>query len=372
MDAVAWALAIVVVCILVVAVLVVVFSTPSPNASLIHWDRLERQRSEKAELLQLDQQDKPHQLQRIWTQALAPPPVAAHTTAAMTAALTRLGFSDLSRGIVVTAGGPELTRQARQLFLELRATGCLWPIQLWYRRHEIDSATLHALETDCRVTAHCFEVEAPTLPCENRFSLKILALYLCPFATCLYLDADNHVRTDPSFLADLPAVQATGALFWPDLSPLNHQAPCFQSFTAAQLARLPAQQQNSAQLVLKLTPEHRTNLWSIYRLLENQLEALFPAPYNYGDKDMFHATWVAHNHPFSWVEGRSLEILDANHQVVALAHADPRDPDTILFVQDTVPQPQYSALRAPGTTTLLPAERLTLWQQPPLPQLVSL
>lgn len=362
MKTVAWALAIVVVCVLVVAVLVAVFSTASPNASLIQWDRLERQRSEKADLLQLDQQDKPHQLQHIWAQTLSPPRILANATAAA-AAWARLGVADLSRGIVITAGGPQLTRQAQQLILELRTFGCHWPIQLWYRRHEIDTATLQTLETQHHVLGQCFEVEAPALPCENRFSLKILAMYLCPFDTCLYLDADNHVRSDPSFLADLPVVQDTGALFWPDVAPLNTDAPCFQSFTAEQRARLPTQQQNSAQLVLRLTPAHRTNLWSIYRILENQLEALFPAPYNYGDKDMFYATWIAQHHPFGWVDGPCLEVLDANHQIVALAHADPRDPATLLFVQDTVPEPHYEALRLPSTTTLLPLERLKVWQQ---------
>lgn len=355
MNTVAWALSIVVVCVLVTAVLVVVFSTDSPNSTLIQWNHLERRRSEQAELLQLQQLSPAEQLRHLWTHALPPPDPAPANQTTAAAAFQRWGYTDLTHGVVVTADGPVLTRQAQQLILELRRAGCRWPIQLWHRRDQIDTATLRTLATDHHVLSRCFEVEAPHWPCENRFGWKILALYLCPFGTALYLDADNHVLADPTSLVDWPPFRDTGALFWPDVHRLDTTAPCFDGFSAAQRARLPMYQQNSAQLLLRLTATHRHHLWLIYRLLENKLEGLFPTPYNYGDKDMFYATWIALDQPFAWASTQpALEIRDEQQRPVAVAQVDPRQPPALLWVQDTVPAPVTYATLCPLETPPVP------------------
>lgn len=355
MKAVAWALTIVVVCILVSAVLVVIFSTDSPNASMIQWDRLNHRRTDRI----LETLSPTERLQRLWTQ---PQPLSVPSASSKHAQheFQRLGFSDLSRGVVLAAGGPVLTAQARQLVSELRRSGCALPIQLWYRRGEMDAATLQQFETEHRVLACCLETTAPSWPCEQRFSLKPLALYLCPFDRALYLDADVHIPADPS---DLLSQLAEGAWFWPDVQTLQREAPCFQGWTDEQKARLPLDQQNSAILVLS-PPQCRPQLWTIYRILENGLSPLFPAPYNYGDKDLWVPTWLQQGATWHWVEGRSLEVWDKTGQFVALTHAQPLQPRKVAFVQDLVLHPQYASLRDPSTSLVspLPADFLPLSQ----------
>lgn len=355
---VAWALTIVLVCVLASAVLVAVFSTSSPHASMIQWDRMEQQKAAKAEQRLLQPLSKPDQLAQLW----AEPRVlgAPGLQPSQRDEWARLGFRDLTQGLVLAAGGPVLTGQARQLARELRRAGCRLPIQLWYRRGELDSLTIQTLEAESQVLCACLEVEAPRWPCTVRFAIKILALYLCPFDTALYLDADMHVCADPTPLLAWGAEH--GAVFWPDLHPLQTDAPCYQQFTPAQKAQLPPWQQNSAQLLLRLDSLNRTRLWTIYRLLEHQLSTLFPAPFNYGDKDMFCATWVAQARStgeWLWVTGRVQEVLNATGDVVvALAHADPLDPSRVLFVQDLQPPPltaaDYATLRHPDTLALTP------------------
>lgn len=320
-------------CVLASVVLVSIFSQDTGDGEMIRWDGLSREKAKRNEASARQTLPKGEQLARIWTLTDSDFfQVPDEYRQAQRHQFAQLGYSDTSRGIVLTASSAYLD-QATTLILELRQMGCTLPIEVWYRKGELGSDAIQVLKEKYRILCPCIDLVAP-LPVLHKFSTKIVSMYLTTFDNFLYLDADNHVLKDPTYLFDSEAFQAHQALFWPDQHPLSPDSTSYQGWSDEQKARLPKTQQNSAQVMLNRS-RYAPQLWKIYRLLENNLEALFPAPYNYGDKDMFHSTWVATNQSFSWIPHPVKQVLDPAGQVVGLLQSDPSGEP--LFLQELSP-----------------------------------
>ena len=95
----------------------------------------------------------------------------------------------------------------------LRDMGCTLPIELWYKRSEVDVAHPLLRELTGRYGTYMREISDPQAV---GFFTKLHAIYYSAFDQMLFLDADNFAVRDPTYLFDTPQFQHKGAIFWPD------------------------------------------------------------------------------------------------------------------------------------------------------------
>ena len=258
---------------------------------------------------------KTQQLYTIWTDQSACPPVEIIKGGETTYNNIRQQFLlynseiDLTKGIVLCAGGYHYFTSAYMLVRQLRHHGCTLPIEMWYKDQELSADHVEYMK---RFGCVCLNVtQLAPFQIQHKFSLKVLSMYFSSFQELMFLDADNNVLADPTYLFDSPAYQTTGALFWPDFWVLNgRSAPCYQQFPYTKEQQQQQQQpkpnyfqQESGQLVVNKEKYWR-QIWCVFRILEHNLEHLFPAPYNFGDKDLFHVTFDACQCPYTFVQHR--------------------------------------------------------------------
>ena len=139
----------------------------------------------------------------------------------------------VARGIVIYAGG---WRYFPSLYVTVRAirhTGCTLPIQVWFigDRGEYDLRMSECLQ-DYQVgwiDASSFWRENPESNCgpegqiTHGWMLKAFAVAWSPFREVIGLDADCYPVKDPEkALLDDPRFKEVGAVFWPDLNPMDH------------------------------------------------------------------------------------------------------------------------------------------------------
>ena len=144
------------------------------------------------------------------------------------------GYTDQNRlhgrGIVVCAGGYKYFTNAWVSIKMLRHVGCNLPVQLWYvGRSELDfrmERLMRSLDVEC-IDAGQYMAAAEG---SNLKTLKAIAISKSSFEEILYLDADNVVVKDPSFLFDLPQYVDKGAVFWPDTEIIAVKDPLWSIF----------------------------------------------------------------------------------------------------------------------------------------------
>jgi hypothetical protein len=138
------------------------------------------------------------------------------------------------RGIVTCAGGYRYFTNAWIQIKLLRYLGCDLPIQLWYcGAEEMDSKMrrmVGLLDVEC-VNAMPHVAKEVSFNVANRGPmLKATAIAKSSFEEVLFLDADNALVQEPSFLFALPEYQKSGALFWPGIAPFDEKDPLWMVF----------------------------------------------------------------------------------------------------------------------------------------------
>ncbi|CAK9028514.1 2-mannosyltransferase MNN2 (Calcium resistance and vanadate sensitivity protein 4) (Mannan synthesis protein MNN2) [Durusdinium trenchii] len=126
------------------------------------------------------------------------------------------------------------------------------------------------------------------------WAVKPLAVLGSDFQEVLLLDADNLPAVDPSFLFDEPQYRATGALFWPDLSPFEEKMPeQWLALSAGHWLSRPCNlrwEQESGQLLVDkdrcAAPIRRAASMALHL---RELSAYLPG--DGGDKDLFQIAW---------------------------------------------------------------------------------
>ncbi|KAJ1560831.1 hypothetical protein HK405_005810 [Cladochytrium tenue] len=129
-----------------------------------------------------------------------------------------LGVVPGSRGVVLTGPSRSVPSIITAVML-LRETGCTLPVQFSYLRHEVTDEDL--------VTVASFNISAVDFSDAVRGNdwskedvrlgaAKVDSILASPFEQVLFLDPDNYVLRDPTFLFDTKMFQRYGALFWPD------------------------------------------------------------------------------------------------------------------------------------------------------------
>jgi hypothetical protein len=131
------------------------------------------------------------------------------------------------RGIVTAIGGGHIAGGWVLLTLLRQIHHCRLPIEVWY----LNDADL---SPELRTEFGRFDVEFVNASRDprvtgprpaNGWALKACAIALSRFAEVLWLDADLLPLVDPATLFDVPDFRWTGALFWPDIRPVNRFNP---------------------------------------------------------------------------------------------------------------------------------------------------
>jgi ADP-heptose:LPS heptosyltransferase len=124
----------------------------------------------------------------------------------------------VGRGIVMLACGENYAASAWIALRRLRASGCQLPVELWHWgehdwRPEYDGwfAGLGA-----RIESFHDWIQRHPTPLTHPWALKPYAMVHSRFEEILYLDADQVVLRDPTYLFEEPEYRRTGAVFWPD------------------------------------------------------------------------------------------------------------------------------------------------------------
>jgi hypothetical protein len=195
------------------------------------------------------------------------------------------------RGIVIAGGGLKYFPSVWVCINLVRHFGCKLPIQLWYLGDgEFDPYMKRLLKpfgVEC-VDARKLEKD---IPCRILcgWELKPYSTLHSPFAQVLFLDADNGVVRDPTYLFDTPQLQEHGAIFWPDYACWTLKPEVWQIFGMDWM--VPQAQKEiafeSGQYLID-----KTRCWRELRM------ALWYAEHSdfvfrvvYGDKECFHLAW---------------------------------------------------------------------------------
>jgi hypothetical protein len=199
----------------------------------------------------------------------------------------------LERGIVIAGGGLKYFPSVWVNVNLLRHFGCQLPIQLWYLGDsEMDpymKRLLEPLGVEC-IDARKLEPQYPArILCG--WELKLYATLHSPFAQALFLDADNGVVCDPTYLFSTPEFEQHGAIFWPDYACWTLKPGVWKVFGMLDMAEVEVAQAERAfesgqYLIDKRQCDRELRLAMWYAEHSD-----FTFRHVYGDKECFHLAW---------------------------------------------------------------------------------
>jgi hypothetical protein len=205
---------------------------------------------------------------------------------------SRVPYSQ-ERGIVIAGGGLKYFPSVWVNVNLLRHFGCTLPIQLWYLGDgEMDpymKRLLKPLGVEC-VDAREIEREHPCrILCG--WELKLYATLHSPFAQVLFLDADNGVVCDPTYLFDCEEYKRHGSIFWPDYACWTLKPGVWRVFGMMDMAEPEVAEHERAfesgqYLIDKRRCDRELRLSLFYAEHSD-----FTFQHVYGDKECFHLGW---------------------------------------------------------------------------------
>ncbi len=199
----------------------------------------------------------------------------------------------VDRGIVIAGGGLKYFPSAWVNVNLLRHFGCQLPIQLWYLGDsEMDpymKRLLKPLGVEC-VDARKLESQYPSrILCG--WELKLYSTLHSPFAQVMFLDADNGVVCDPTYLFGISEFERHGAIFWPDYACWTLKPGVWKVFGMLDMADIEVAQAErafeSGQYLIdkrRCDRELRLGMWYAEH-------SDFTFRHVYGDKECFHLAW---------------------------------------------------------------------------------
>lgn len=167
----------------------------------------------------------------------------------------KLGIIPGSRGVVLTGASKSVAKVIAAVLL-LRETGCKLPVQFSYLREEVTQIELEVVRAFNISTVDISRyVKGNTWDREEMRlgAAKVDAIMASPFEEVLFLDPDNFVLKDPTYLFDTSRFNRYGALFWPDFKVRKNStstlAEVYQIFNLTNPAR-PSLEFETGQIVL--------------------------------------------------------------------------------------------------------------------------
>jgi hypothetical protein len=240
------------------------------------------------------------------------------------------------KGIVLTAGRFDLVTNAIVLIKELQYYKCSLPIELWYnKRCECVAKHECELPNDAKIYIESLGVTcrdfSDYLIVKKKFQFKVAACYLSKFDHILFLDADNNVLCDPSYLFDMKEYKEHNAIFWPDYWLLEKNARCYQYFPQGVKPRWNLFSQESGQLLIN-RKLYSDQLWAVFLTLEYNFEHLAPQPFNHGDKDWFHITFNAMEADYHFIPYPVSSIGTINNKMKSICMGQRDHNGTLIFI----------------------------------------
>jgi hypothetical protein len=205
---------------------------------------------------------------------------------------SRVTYSQ-DRGIVIAGGGLKYFPSVWVNVNLLRHFGCALPIQLWYLGNsEMDPYMKRLLEPLGVECIDAREIEKQ-FPCRILcgWELKLYATLHSPFAQVLFLDADNGVVCDPTYLFDCEEYKRHGAVFWPDYACWTLKPGVWRVFGMPDMAEPEVSEHERAfesgqYLIDKRRCDRELRLSLFYAEHSD-----FTFQHVYGDKECFHLGW---------------------------------------------------------------------------------
>ncbi|KAG2501658.1 hypothetical protein HYH03_000162 [Edaphochlamys debaryana] len=201
------------------------------------------------------------------------------------------------RGVVMVGGGLRYMVPAWVALHVLRKSGCLLPVEIWFPVEEFPPPELEAALAKLGAVAR--RLDARDLG-QKGYGVKVAALLLSSFREVLFLDSDNVVLRDPTYLFDSLPYRQTGAMLWPDF---------WDSTAAAELPRIlnltkrdvPRGTHESGQMVIDKSRHWRGLLVAAYMNMYGGIFAELLSCYvGKGDKETFAYGMLAAGEPM-WV-----------------------------------------------------------------------
>jgi glycosyltransferase involved in cell wall biosynthesis len=222
------------------------------------------------------------------------------------AALDRRSALDgQGRGIVMAVGQDYLAGAWVALWLLRTVHRCRLPVEIWYRDDDDLPPHMRAILAEPGVEFRAASAERSAWPLPRTgFELKPFAVIHSRFAEVLALDADNVPLADPTPLFDLPGYRRTGALFWPDVDPVNPYNPIW---TIAGGEAPVGPEWETGQLVINRRRHSRPLALTGYLNAASD----FYCAYLRGHKDPFHLAWFALDAPCTLLPAQPAEACGA-------------------------------------------------------------
>lgn len=230
-------------------------------------------------------------------------------------------FDDIyaGRGVVMCVGGPKYFIPGYANIKLLREKGCTLPVEVWHLGscemdekmkgllHELgDVSVIDAFDfyergkfprqfmddpqrlaesdgwTAEAIDAYMAKVYSPRIL--NGWELNPYSILHSRFQEVLFLDADNSVTSDPTYLFESPAYQQYGALFWPDYQNLDASRSIWQ-IMHVQYRDEP--EFESGQIVVD-----KKRCWKeLWLTMHLNAHSDFYYKHIHGDKETYHMAW---------------------------------------------------------------------------------
>ncbi|CAI5704148.1 hypothetical protein KXD40_007589 [Peronospora effusa] len=200
----------------------------------------------------------------------------------------------------------------------LRDTGCILPIELWFRHDELtpeNPVLLLLMEKFGPV--HLRQVFDERI---YGFNIKVHGLYYSQFTSVLLLDADNFAVRDPTPLFSSTVMQKYGAVFWPDfwhpgnsIFNLHAQSLVWELLGLDYVHML---EQESGQLLVNRAMNRRVLDQLLYYATHSP-NLFHKLKLVWGDKDLFRLAWLQKKKNFHYNDHRmpgALGIVNEGRQ----------------------------------------------------------
>ncbi|GAA6064395.1 hypothetical protein JCM10212_004234 [Sporobolomyces blumeae] len=194
---------------------------------------------------------------------------------------------DHRRGIVFTAGNKDTIDRLLVSIRILRSHGCQLPIEIWGFADELASVSASTRTEIARLGPVSWrEVEVERVQgAWKQFQIKGEAIARSSFGEVLYLDSDNIVVTDPTYLFDSPLYKRFGAVLWPDFNRDSARNPIWRTLD---VACSPSHwQAETGQLLIDKRSRKGLNGAVMQVVREMARESRFWFHMSGGDKDLF-------------------------------------------------------------------------------------
>jgi hypothetical protein len=205
------------------------------------------------------------------------------------------------RGVVIAAGGVKYGVCAWVCVRALRHVGCQLPIEIWYRGGPERQRGLEQLLAPYNVTwVDAFAVRDAGHPHArlNGWELKPFAVQWSSFAEVLFIDADNVVVTDPTYLFNDPNYLDARTVLWPDYARMAPSREAWDVFGLREYAESIGHAERCVESGQILLDKRRT--WQCLCLANWFGErSRFFFRYVYGDKELFHLAWRRLEQPYA-------------------------------------------------------------------------